>query len=60
MTNKLTYTIKFTAPDQALAADCIHLIRALNQEARDRLPTDWAVKLSFALGVQEGDAEHTG
>jgi len=54
MSNKLTYTIEFTAPDQALAADCIHLIRALKQEAQDKLPVDWAVKMSLALGVQEG------
>ena len=55
MTNKLTYTIEFEAPNNALAADCIYLIRALKQEAQDRLPVDWAVRMSFTFGVGEGD-----
>lgn len=60
MTNKLTYTIEFEAPDQALAADCIYLIRALKQEATDRLPPDWKVRMSFAFGVQERNDQHAG
>lgn len=51
MTNKLTYTIEFEAPNNALAADCIYLIRALRQEAQERLPADWNVRMSFMLGV---------
>jgi len=60
MTNKLTYTIEFEAPDQALAADCIYLIRALKQEAKDKLPPDWDVRMGFTLGVVEEDEQHSG
>jgi len=60
MTNKLIYTIEFEAPEEARVAECLYLIQGIRQEARDRLPQDWKVRMRFGLGVQERNDQHAG